>query len=460
MPSALDVLRSNLDDAGFIDDPDVLAAAAHEPTGRFGSPPTAIVRPAGVEEVAAVLATCTEHGVAIVAQGGNTGLVGGSVAHDGEVLLSLVRLVSARPVDPLAAAVTLAAGVTCASADALAEASAGGQPLRFPVDLGSRDSATIGGMVATNAGGLRFLRLGGMRRHVIGAEAVLADGRVVSHLDAPAKDNTGYHLPSLLCGSEGTLAVVTAVTVGLLPRPKGAAVAMAGFDSFETAVEACAALRDTDVAVEAIELVTRAGVELVLDRLGGPPPFDPLPPVMVLVERVGSDDPDGVARLLGGLGIDDAIIATGTAQRRALWALREEHTGAIGALAPVHKLDVTLPLSALAAFASEVPASVAAVAPDAAVWLFGHAGDGNLHVNVTGAPATDGGHAVDDAVLRLVSALGGSISAEHGIGVAKRPWLHLARSDAEIDTFRRLKRALDPEGILNPAVLLPPTHPG
>jgi FAD/FMN-containing dehydrogenase len=432
-------------------DPGVAAGYLTDWTGRFAGASPAVVRPGTVEEVAAVLAACNEAGAAVVPQGGNTGLVGGSVPLGGEVVLSLRRLSDIEPVDRAAWQVTVGAGATLASVQA-AGASAG---LAFGVDLGARDSATIGGMVATNAGGLHLLRYGGMRDQVVGYEAVLADGRVLAHLDGLLKDNTGYDLGRLLCGSEGTLAVVTRLRLRLVPHYRQRVSALLAFGSIDAALGAVTTLREELASVEAIELFFGEGMELVSGALGVPSPFAERHAVFVLVECSAQHDPtDELAAVAAGLDdVADVAVAQAPGPRAALWRLREGHPEAINQLGPPHKLDVTLPASRLAEFVETVPGVVRSVAPGGRTWLFGHAADGNIHVNVTGVDPED--EAVDEAVLRHAAALGGSISAEHGIGTAKRAWLHLNRSPEELAVFRAIKAALDPKGILNPNVLLP-----
>ena len=433
-------------------DDDLTAGYRVDWTGRFRGTTPAVVRPADTAEVAAVVAACRAAGVALVPQGGNTGLVGGGVPGDGEVVLSLRRLDRIEVVDRRAAQVTVGAGATLAAVQQAA-VDAG---FAFGVDLGARAAATIGGMVATNAGGLHLIRHGGMRQQVVGHEAVLADGSVVRHLGGLLKDNTGYDLGSLLCGSEGTLAVVTAVRLRLVRRSEHRVAALLAFTTVDAALEGAWALRDTLTSLEAIELFFGEGVELVCGVLGAAAPFGVTHPVYVLVSCADDRDPtDDLAGAVDGLdGVVDVAVASTAERRAALWRLREGHTEAINSLGPPHKLDITLPASALPAFPEQVRARVAAVDPAARVWLFGHVGDGNLHVNVTG-PAPDDDR-TDEAVLELVASLGGSISAEHGIGVAKRAYLHLNRTPAEIAAFRAIKGALDPDGILNPRVLLPP----
>jgi FAD/FMN-containing dehydrogenase len=275
----------------------------------------------------------------------------------------------------------------------------------------------------------------------------------VSHLGGLAKDNTGYDLAGLLCGSEGTLGVVTAARLRLVPAVDDAVTALVGFPSVAAAMAAVAGLRRAGVTLEAAELVLADGLALAAGHLGAPPPVT-APAVLLLEWSARAVDLDAVLGLLGDPGEGVAAVAEGGDRRAALWRHREAHTEAVNALGPPHKLDVTLPLAGVAPFVDDVVRLVEEVAGGSRCVLWGHAGDGNLHVNVVG-PAPDD-DTVDDAVLRLVAARGGSISAEHGIGSAKRAWLHLVRTPAELAAFRAVKEALDPAGVLNPGVLLPP----
>ena len=421
-----------------VDDPDVVAGYSIDWTGRWRGRAAAVARPRTTDEVAEVLA----HGAPVVPQGGNTGLVGGGVPLEGEVVLSLRGLGGIRDVDPDAGQLTAGAGATIAGVQAAARAAG----WEYGVDWGARDTATVGGSVATNAGGTRVLRFGDTRAQLLGVEAVLADGSVVSHLGGLVKDNTGYDLAGLLCGSEGTLAVVTAARLRLVPRYEQRVVAVIGVASMSEAVALAGHVRRTVADVDAIEVLTDECRALV----GAPPPVAGGAALWVLVECAGHDDP--TAALAAAVGDLSAAVAgpSEPGRRAELWHVRHAITEAINAIGPPVKLDVTLPGPSLAAFCDEVPS----VVPSAArLWLFGHVADGNIHVNVTGVDPHD--ESVDDGVLRLVAEHGGSISAEHGIGRAKRPWLHLVRSDAEIAAMRAIKAALDPSGILNPGVLFP-----
>jgi len=451
-PDLLDELRAVVGADHVLVDPEVQAGYVRDWTGRFVGATPAVVRPADTAEVAAVLAACCAAGVAVTPQGGNTGLVGGGVPLHGELLLSLRRLDHIGPVDLAAQQVTVHAGATLAAVHAAAAAAG----LAFGVDLGARASATIGGMAATNAGGLHLLRYGGMRDQVLGYEAVLSDGRVISHLDGLLKDNTGYDLGRLLCGSEGTLAVITALRLRLVARLDAKVVALLAFPDVHSALDATAVLRRELTTVEAIELFFDDGLTLVSDTLRLARPFPEDHAVLVLVECADRRDPTAeLAAVVEDLdGLADAAVATEPGPRAALWRFREGHTEAINTLGAPHKLDVTLPAANMAHFVHTVRGVIAGVDPGATAWLFGHAADGNIHVNITGVAPDD--ERTDEAVLRHVASLGGSISAEHGIGTAKRAMLHLNRSEAELAVFRAVKHALDPSAILNPEVLLPP----
>jgi len=420
-------------------------------TGRFSGTARCVVRPSSTDEVASVMRLCAGEGVALCVQGGNTGLVGGSVPVDGAVLLTTARLRELGAVDPLAAQVTVGAGVPLSLLQQHVRASG----LDFGVDFAARESCTVGGMVATNAGGERVLRYGTMRAQVLGVEAVLADGTVVSRLGGLPKDNTGYDVPSLLAGSEGTLGILTKLRLRLVPLFTDRAVALVAVDDTATAVAFVQRLRDMLPSLEAAELFFAEGLALVRDKASMPPPLAEDHPTFVLVECAQRGDPtDNLLEALGECGdvVRDATVAGDPRGRQALWAYRESHTEAVNAAGVPVKLDVAVPLPSLAAFVASVPAAISGAAPDARLVLWGHVNEGNLHVNVL--DAVDRAEEVTDAVLRSVASYGGSISAEHGVGRAKRAWLALSRSPEELDVMRAIKRALDPRGLLNPGVLL------
>ncbi len=420
-------------------------------SGRFRGSTPAVVRPGTTAEVAGVVRVCRAHGAALVPQGGNTGLVGGGVPLAGEVVLSLGRLGGIEEIDIVGGQLTAGAAVTLADV----HRAAGVAGWAYGVDFASRDRATVGGSTATNAGGLRVLRYGDTRAQLLGVEAVLGDGSTVSHLGGLPKDNTGYHLPSLLCGSEGTLGIVTAARLRLVPRTDERAVALLAFHTVGAAVASAGALRREVRSLEAAELFLDGGLDLVC-RVGGlAPPFAHAHVAYLLVEAADRVSPeDELAGAIRSLDdVADVVTAVDAPARAALWRYREDHAAAVNTLGPPHKFDVSLPASRLVEFVEAVPAVIDGLVPAGRIWMWGHAADGNIHLNVTGADPGD--RRVDEAVLSLVAGLGGSISAEHGIGTAKRDWLSLNRSPAEIDAFRAVKRALDPDGILNPNVLLP-----
>ncbi|HVV37739.1 MAG TPA: FAD-binding oxidoreductase [Acidimicrobiales bacterium] len=438
----IDALRDVVGAANALDDPEAMERYVVDWTGRFRGTALAVVRPATTNEVAAIVALCRDNGVAIVPQGGNTGLVGGAVPDGGSIVLSLERLTTIDPVDALAGQVTVGAGATLSAVQAAARAAGWG----YGVDIAARDSATIGGNIATNAGGLRVLRYGDTRRQLVGVEFVTGAGEVVTDLSGTLRDNTGYHLPSLLCGSEGTLGVVTRARLRLVAPQPERATALLRFDSHRDACVAAESLRRSLPAAESIELFFDDGVRLVCDAFGLAPPFADVDGGYVLVEAADTSDPTpalaAAADTLGGVA--DVAVATDAARRAALWRYRELHTDAISRAGIPHKLDIAVPPGTVADFLDALPAVVG----DATVIAFGHAGEAAIHVNVLG-PAPDD-DTVDDTVLRLVVQFGGSISAEHGIGRAKLRWLDLAQSPEEQALRARIKAAFDPEGIMNP----------
>ncbi len=453
--SLVDDLRSQLGVEHVLTD-ELTAGFERDWTGQFGGSATAVVRPGDLATVEAVVGTCRRHGAALIPQGGNTGLVGGSVPRRGsdarvdraQVVLSTVRLDAIEPLDDVTGQITVGAGVTLAALQGALR----GTGWRFGVDLGARDRATVGGMVATNAGGLRVLAHGMMRRQIVGLEAALADGRSLSRLDGLVKDNTGYDLAGLICGSEGTLAIVTAVRLRLIPEPIDRVVALLGVNSIADAAAVGAHVR-RGAGVEAVELLTAETAELAAAYGALARPFRTWPPAMVLVESTGTEPAGPLGRLIEDrTEVGEVAVATTPSARRDLWALRELITDALASVGPVLKLDITVPGAGIPIFVEALGCAVADRAPLSRLWLFGHLADGNLHVNVTDHDPS-ANRELTDAILGLVSEHHGSISAEHGIGVAKREWLHLSRDADERATMAAIKAALDPSDILNPGVL-------
>ncbi len=433
-------------------DPEVKATFERDYTGRYVGRARLVVSPADTREVADVVAICSRERTSIVPQGGNTGLVGGGVPRHSEVVLSTRRLDQIGEVDVAAGQVTVGAGATLAALQRTARAA----NQDVGLDFAARDSCTIGGIVACDAGGARALRYGTARARVAGLEAVLADGSLTSRLAGLSKDNAGYNLPALLVGSEGTLGVITRIRWRLVPLLSSRVTALIPLAGIPEAVELLAILRAQAPSLESCDFFLDEGLQLVLTHQRRNSPLRTRAPVYVLAECAGRTDPtEELSAALMSAGVADALVADDTNSREGLWKLREGHTDAINAVGIPHKLDVGLPLDQLDRFLDAVTDVVLASGADRVI-LFGHLGDGNVHVNVLGAAPEDVG--VDDAVLELALDCGGTISSEHGIGVEKTHWLERARGAAELAAMRAIKNALDPEHLLNPGAVLPAPH--
>ncbi len=438
-------------------DDDLRAGYERDWTGRYGGPCTAVVRPGSTAEVSEVLHWCGATGVAVITQAGNTGLVGGGVPRERDaagrpvVVMSMRRFDQISHVEPTAMALTAGAGVTIANWQRAAR----DVGLDTPIDFAARDSATVGGAIATNAGGSRVVRFGTMRQQVLGIEAVLADGTVVGSLAGLPKETVGVHWPSLLAGSEGTLAVITAARLRLVASYGEAVTAMVSLDSVASALRLLAALRHRVASLDSIEMVFPEAMQLVADHLGRPVPIDVATGgVVVLVECTDHLDPEPalLAALAAATGVTGTALSAGGRRRDDLLAFRDRITEAIGAATttgpPTFKLDIAVPVSSLDTVVAA--ARRAAQLQRARLIPFGHLAEGNVHLNFLEATDTD---ALARSILPLVAELGGTISAEHGIGVAKTGWMHLVRSSADLAAQRALRAALDPTAILNPGVL-------
>jgi FAD/FMN-containing dehydrogenase len=424
-----------------------------------------VLRPGSVDEVAAILKLANETRTAIVPQGGNTGLVGGQISHNGEVVLSLTRLDKIREVDPVSNTMTVEAGVTLQRAR---EAAAAADRL-YPQLLPSEGSCTIGGNLATNAGGTAAIAHGIARSHALGIEVVLADGRVLHNLNKLKKDNTGYDLKNLFIGSEGTLGIITAAVLRLVPRPRSVETAFAGVPSPQAAVDLLGiASERTAGGVTSFELMLRAGVEAVVKfdsssrmPLAGDDPW------FVLIE-LSSQAQSGLREVMEdilhagheqGLVLD-ATIADSVQQGKAFWRLREMFGEVQRHIGASIKHDVSVPVNAIPAFIEEANAAVTKLIPGSRPLPFGHVGDGNIHYNVTQPPGSDKEQflarwdEVNAVVFAVVKKYGGSISAEHGVGVMKRDILPEYKDPVALDLMRGLKKMLDPNGILNPGKVL------
>jgi FAD/FMN-containing dehydrogenase len=418
----------------------------------------AILRPSTTEQVSRVLAACSAARQPIVTMGGLTGLVRGCVAGPGEIGLSLERMDRIESVDAVGRTMTVQAGVPLQAVQEAAES----HGLLYPVDFGARGSAHIGGSVATNAGGNGVIRYGMTRDSVLGLEAVLADGTVVPAMNRMIKNNAAYDLKQLFIGTEGTLGVVTRVVLRLREMPR----------STQTALVACAGFTDvTRVlkhmdgalggALSAFEVMWNEFYRLVTTPPAkGTPPISQDHPYYVLIESSGGDEARDQAQFEEALGaaiesgiLADAVIATSEAQRESLWALRDDIEQFFRLGMPVG-FDISLPVPEMEAYVGEVLARLEREWPAYRRFVFGHLGDGNLHFIVCGAPSKEARHGIERCVYEPLASRGGSVSAEHGIGLEKQPWLPLSRSAAELTLMRQLKQALDPNGILNPGRVL------
>lgn len=450
--SLLAALNVIVGSAHVLIDSDVMESYSRDWTGRWSGEPIAVVRPGTTEQVAAVVKVCADHGVAIVPQGGNTGLVGAGVPSDGEVVLSTRRLRELDAVDVRARTVEVGAGVTLAEIQGHVRAAG----LDVGIDFGARDSATIGGIVATNAGGERVMRHGTTRFQILGIEAVLGDGSLIHRMAGLPKDNVGFDLVQLLIGSEGTLGVVTRVLLRLVPYVSQRAAALIGLASITDALSTADFLRNRLPGLEAADYFHDHGLDRVLEHSGLTPPFRISYPVYLVVEAVGPGALEELASALTEVEqVRDAAMAGTSAERHKLWAMREGHTPAISAAGIPVKLDVAVPTANLEKFETDLTDIVHAKAPGSEIVLFGHLVEGNVHVNILGVADPVEQETLTGAVLELVVALGGSISAEHGIGRAKQRWLNLNRSEADIAAMVAIKRALDPGGVLSPGRVLP-----
>jgi len=461
----LERLKSALGPKGWSQDDGELSPHISDWRGRYCGETPILIKPATTDEVAAAVTICAEHGIAITPQGGNTGLVGGSTPM-GEVLISLKRMTAIRDIDPGNDSMTVEAG--CILETIQNEAREANR--LFPLSLGSQGSATIGGLISTNAGGVHVLRYGMMRDLVLGLEAVLPDGRIWTGLRGLRKDNSGYDLKQLFIGAEGTLGIVTAATLKLFPRPVETCVAWAAVASPADAVAVLGQLKTvTGGALSALELVPRNALDMVLEHIPGTrDPLEGRHPWHVLIEIGAARSSQGREMMESALGdalesglVLDAAIAENETQALAFWQLREAIAEAEKSHGKAAKHDLSIPVSRMPDFIAQGTKLVEAMVPDANVITFGHVGDGNVHFNIashkpgTGEDFITACRPATEALYELVEAFNGSIAAEHGVGILKSADLAAMRP-LDVELMRTVKAALDPKGIMNPRVLIAP----
>ncbi len=445
-----------------------IAPYVHELRGLYPGRSPLVLKPGSVEEVSRILALATETGTAVVPQGGNTGLVGGQVPHGAgnEIVVSLSRLNRVRAIDPLSNTVTVEAGVVLETLHQVADA----VDRLFPLSLASQGSCQIGGNLSSNAGGTAVLAYGNTRELCLGVEVVLPTGEVLDDLRKLKKDNTGYDLKNLFVGAEGTLGIITAAVMKLFPRPKGRQVGWVGVKSPEDALALFGlASERAGNNLTAFELIGKLPLDFVMQYTpGAVAPLQPEWPWNVLVEISSGRSSEDATNLMGEIltsGLEqgiagDAVIAASLAQADAFWALRENLSDAQRPEGGSIKHDISVPVASIPTFIARAAEAVTSVSPQARVVCFGHMGDGNLHYNVSQPAGGDKEaflglyRAMNKAVHDIVHELGGSISAEHGIGQLKRDELLATAPSVATDLMRRIKANFDPAGIMNPGKLL------
>lgn len=444
-------LRAIVDDKGILTGPDVRARDPGVFMDEIGA--DAILRPTTTEQVSQIMAICHAAGQPVVVHGGMSGWVRATQTRPGEIALSLERMNQIEDVDPANRTAIVQAGVILETFQDHLEQFG----LMFPLDLGGRGSCQLGGNASTNAGGMRVLRYGMMREQVLGVEAVLADGRVISSLNRMIKNNTGYDLKQLFIGTEGSLGVITRLVLRLREQPTSSNTALVCAESFD---QIARLLRHMDGALggllSAFELVDNSfyRVNTAAGRHGAPLPADK--PYYAIIETLGSDQERDTALFHQALEkaaelglLDDAVLASSERERAAIWSIREDLEHIIHDFQPFYAFDVSLPVGNMEAYMAEVTASLKSKLPSGSIAFLGHVGDGNLHIAI-GAGGADDREVVEGCVYEPLRPIQGSVSAEHGIGLEKKEWLSVSRSKAECALMLELKALLDPRGILNP----------
>ncbi len=464
-PAFLSAVEAQLPKGTLTQEPSELAEYGRDWTRVHAPAPSAVAFPRSTEEVAALLRLCHQHGVKVVPSGGRTGLAGGAVAKDGELVLSLARMTRMEPVDPDGLTVRVQAG---AITEAVHQHCAA-HGLTWPIDFAAKGSAQVGGNIATNAGGVKVIRYGLTRQWVLGLQVVTAQGEVLELNGALEKNNTGPDLRQLFIGSEGTLGVITEATLKLTRLPNRLDVFLFAVPDVAGVLALFRAARLGPFTLSAFEFFTDRCLARLRRHRSVRPPFEGESGCYALVE-VEDGDPEQMETWLASLFeqglVADGTMAQGVGQQKELWSLREGISESLSATGLPHKNDVSLPISKLEAFCSELESVFTARYPGWEICLFGHIGDGNLHINVMkpdDLPKDEflrHTRGADHALFELVQRHSGSISAEHGVGLLKRPYLHYSRSPAELAAMRALKAALDPTGVLNPGKVFPEADEG
>lgn len=452
-PPLLAALKTFTD---VVTDGDIVSAHAKDWSGSAPVTPLAVIRPATTAEVSRALALCNEAGIAVVPQGGLSGLVGGAVPRKGGIALSLKRLREGLEIDAANATMTAPAGLTLAEAQDAADAAG----FLLPLDLGARGSATIGGNISTNAGGMRVIRYGMMREIVLGLEAVLADGTVLSSMNRMIKNNAGYDLKQLFIGAEGTLGVITKAVLRLRPKPASENTGFIALKDFASTVEFLGLMRrELGPTLSTFEVMWGDYYRYVTSQSTRlTPPLSSGHAFYVLLESTGSHPESDAAAFETALtkavedGLaEDAAIANSSQQRRNMFAIRDDVGDVLRTLSPVFGYDVSMPIMTMGSFAEDVKRAMDKRFPGNTTFVLGHMGDGNLHLVVSAGSKSEETHrAADTIIYEAVRERGGSVSAEHGIGLEKKEYLSFSRSPAEIATMHAIKAALDPKNILNP----------
>jgi FAD/FMN-containing dehydrogenase len=456
MNQLLEQLKEVTGTRGYLEGESIGERHFHDYMGARRVRPALLMRPGTTAELSRILALCHAAGQPVAVQGGMTGLVSAAAPQQGEIAISLERMKQVIEIDPFTSTITVEAGVPLQTLQETAAA----HGLLFPLDLGSRGSCTIGGNLSTNAGGNRVIRYGMTRDLVLGLEVVLADGTVLEGLSKLRKNNTGYDLKQLFIGSEGTLGVITKAVLKLMPQPATQDVAVCGVNGFDKVADLLLHAHKTlGGNLTGFEVIWRNTYELICQHAAKvKAPLSIEYDFYVLIESMGSGGEgdrtafeEMLATALELNLVSDAVLSNSAAEREALWQVRDAAAGVAAGIGFMHNYDISLNVSDMGYFGIEVEKRLRAEWPEAIIGLFGHVGDGNLHIIIHAGEQTRAlHHAIDDVIYGLIRELGGSVSAEHGIGLMKKPYLGYSRSEQEIQVMKTLKQALDPKGILSP----------